>query len=207
MLLPEVAEAQSLNHTNKISRNASVSLSFCLSIGILCTGIFLYYGMDMGVLFFKNEMAGQFIRNLAWLCPFLYIATTMGSILNGMGKTSLTFTNSLISLIVQLAFIIFGIPRFGIGAYLVGMLVSELTLCFLHLEAVNKNAVLSFQPIHQLARPLCAFFLSYWITQTFTGSLYRQFPFHPMAKLLVSAGAVSGIYLLLLILTAGWERK
>jgi stage V sporulation protein B len=207
MLLPEVAEAQSLNHTNKISRNASVSLSFCLSIGILCTGIFLYYGMDMGVLFFKNEMAGQFIRNLSWLCPFLYIATTMGSILNGMGKTSLTFTNSLISLIVQLAFIIFGLPRFGIGAYLVGMLVSELTLCFLHLEAVKKSAALSFQPFHQLARPLCAFFLSYWITQTFTGSLYRQFPFHPMAKLLVSAGAVSGIYLLLLILTAGWERK
>ena len=74
-------------------------------------------------------------------------------------------------------------------------------------RASQKSAALSFQPFHQLARPLCAFFLSYWITQTFTGSLYRQFPFHPMAKLLVSAGAVSGIYLLLLILTAGWERK
>lgn len=207
MLLPEVAEAQSLNHTDRIGRNASVSLSFCLTIGILCTGIFIYYGMDMGLLFFKNEMAGQFIRNLAWLCPFLYIATTMGSILNGMGKTSLTFTNSLISLIVQLSFIVFGIPRFGIGAYLIGMLVSELTLCFLHLEAVKKSAALSFQPFHHLARPLCAFFLAHWITQAFTGTLYRQVSFHPMIRLLVSAGALSGVYLLLLTLTAGWDTK
>ena len=206
MLLPDVAEAQSLNHTGKISRSASASLHFCLSIGILCTGIFIFHGMDMGILFFKDKTAGLFIQNLAWLCPFLYIATTMGSILNGMGKTSLIFTHNLISLIIQLSFVIFGIPRFGITAYLTGMLVSELALCFLHLTAVRRYTEVSFQPFHHLARPLCAFFLSHWITEVISDTVIPQTALPSMTRLILSTGSTAFFYILLMGATETWQE-
>ncbi len=201
MLLPDVAEAQSLNHVRKISRNASASLRFCLSVGILCTGIFIFHGMEMGILFFKNETAGLFIQNLAWLCPFLYIATTMGSILNGMGKTSLTFTHNLISLIIQLAFVIFGIPIFGITACLFGMLVSEVALCFLHLTAVRRYAEVSFRPLPHLARPLCAFFLAHWAAKTAGSALFGPSGLSSAAGLVFTTGLTALIYILLLAVT------
>ena len=82
-----------------------MSLRYCLYVGILCIGIFTLFGNDLGVSVFKDENAGSFIMTLAWLCPFLYLVTTMGSILNGLGKTSTTFIQNVTALFVRLAFV------------------------------------------------------------------------------------------------------
>ena len=76
---------------------------------------------------------------LAWLCPFLYLVTTMGSILNGLGKTSVTFVQNAIALLMRLGFVLFGIPKYGILAYLVGMLASELLLAMMHVLTLRKK--------------------------------------------------------------------
>ena len=68
------------------------------------------------------------MKVLAWLCPFLYLATTTGSILNGLGKTSAVFLQNTAALSLRLTFVFFGIPRFGIHGCLWGMLASELFL-------------------------------------------------------------------------------
>ena len=83
LLLPTVAEAQSEGNERRIAGTISMSLRYCLYVGILCIGIFTLFGNDLGVSVFKDENAGSFIMTLAWLCPFLYLVTTMGSILNG----------------------------------------------------------------------------------------------------------------------------
>ena len=62
----------------------------------------------------------------------------MGSVLNGLGKTSVTFLHNLVSLLVRLAFVFFGIPRAGIRACLWGMLAGELVLSLLHLYSLRR---------------------------------------------------------------------
>ena len=62
----------------------------------------------------------------------MYIASTLGSILNGLGKTAQTFCYSVVSLLLRLLFVFFAIPRYGIKGYLWGMLASQIlqtTLC------------------------------------------------------------------------------
>lgn len=107
-------------------------------MGILCIGIFTSFGDSLGLQVFKSAEAGSFISILAWLCPFLYLSTTMGSVLNGLGKTSVTFLHNLVSLLVRLAFVFFGIPRAGIRACLWGMLAGELVLSLLHLYSLRR---------------------------------------------------------------------
>lgn len=138
ILLPTVARHQSSGNSSGITDSIAMSFRYSLYMGILCIGIFTCFGEQLGIQVFKNEDAGTFISILAWLCPFLYLATTMGSILNGLGKTPVTFFHNLVSLLLRLGFVVVGIPRFGILAYLWGMLAGELLLSLLHLNSLRK---------------------------------------------------------------------
>ena len=91
-------------------------------MGILCIGVFTLFGNQLGISVFHDQNAGRFITILSWLCPFMYLATTMGSILNGLGKTSVTFLQNVCAMVIRLDFVLFAIPNFGILGYLFGML-------------------------------------------------------------------------------------
>jgi stage V sporulation protein B len=84
-------------------------------------------------------MAGDFITVLAWICPFLYLNTTLSSVLNGLGKTGITFLNGIIGLFIRIGFIAFGIPHLGIHGYLFGLLASQLFLTASGIFFVHKS--------------------------------------------------------------------
>ena len=153
VLLPTVARQQSIGNKSGIQKNLLLSVRYSLYMGILCIGIFTVFGHDLGMTVFRNHDAGSFITILAWLCPFLYLATTMGSVLNGLGKTTITFKNNCISLLIRLCFVFFGIPQFGIHACLWGMLVSEIILVLLHGLALQRQVGFSIDAWDMLVKP------------------------------------------------------
>lgn len=160
LLLPTAAEAQAGGNESRIAQTISVSLRYSLYMGILCIGVFTLFGAELDVSVFKDSSAGTFMQILAWLCPFLYLATTMGSILNGLGKTTTTFLQNVSALILRLAFVLIGIPRFGIIAYLWGMLASELLLAFLHLTFLKRLVSFSWDAIEMIVKPAALLIIS-----------------------------------------------
>ena len=107
---------------------------------------FFFFGPWLGRFLFQNEEVGVFLRILSFLSPFLYLETILGSILNGLGKTSLVFFQNLAGDVIRILAILFLVPVFGIRGYLYGILASELTimtmaLLFLHRESANGFAV------------------------------------------------------------------
>ncbi|MCI8887645.1 MAG: hypothetical protein HFG70_06110, partial [Hungatella sp.] len=160
LLLPTVAEAQAGGNESRIAQAISISLRYSLYMGILCIGVFTLFGAELGVGVFKDPSAGTFMQILAWLCPFLYLVTTMGSILNGLGKTTTTFLQNITALVLRLAFVLIGIPRFGIMAYLWGMLASELLLAFLHLTSLKRLVSFSWDAIEMIVKPAALLIIS-----------------------------------------------
>jgi len=160
LLLPTVAEAQAVGNEKRIAGTISISLRYSLYMGILCIGLFTLFGDSLGTSVFHDPNAGSFIQTLAWLCPFLYLATTMGSILNGLGRTTTTFLQNVTALLLRLAFVLFGIPRFGIRAYLAGMLASELLLACLHLYSLKKQVSFSWDALNMIIKPVCLLLVS-----------------------------------------------
>ena len=133
-----------------------MAIRYSLYMGIFCVGIFRIYGHSLGTSVFHDSDAGTYISILAWLCPFMYLATTMGSILNGLGKTSTTFAQNIAAMVLRLGFVIFGIPRFGILAYLWGLLGSEILLACLNLVSLSRIADFSWEPWETLLKPVFA---------------------------------------------------
>jgi stage V sporulation protein B len=173
LLLPGVAQAQAEGKHSSITASITLSLRYSLYMGILCIGIFTLFGNALGSGVFHDAQAGQFIRILAWLCPFLYLATTLGSILNGLGHTRTTFLQNTVALTFRLVFVLFGIPRYGIHAYLVGMLASELLLATLHLITLYRQIPFTWDAVDMIVKPAVLMVISIGIYH-FLASFYQN---------------------------------
>lgn len=139
MLLPVIAEAQEKQEQHYIRSAVRKTCFYCLVLGFSCTLIFLLLGKWMGRVLFANELAGTFIVILGWMCPFLYLSTTLSSILNGLGKTTTTFILNITGLAIRIAFVIWGIPLFGIKAYLWGTLLSQIVMAVASIGILGKK--------------------------------------------------------------------
>ena len=138
LLLPTVSEASSREDIHEIQITIKRSVLFSLSLGFCCTFFFYIFGNFCGNFLFGSSLAGTLIRNLSFLCPFLYLHGTLGSILNGLKKIKTTLLINIFSLLVRLCFIVCFIPRFGIIGYLWGLLLSELFSAFICLVILYK---------------------------------------------------------------------
>ena len=160
LLLPSVAQAQAAGHKKQIITSISISLRYSMYMGIFCIGIFTMFGNALGTSVFHDADAGRYIQILAWLCPFLYLATTMGSILNGLGCTRTTFLQNTSALLLRIAFVLIGIPRFGIFAYLCGMLASEIFLACLNLWSLKRRVPFTWNAWEMIVKPVVLLWIS-----------------------------------------------
>lgn len=171
LLLPSVAKDQAEGHTESISGSVAMALRYSLYMGILCIGIFVLFGLPLGISVFKEEEAGRCMQILAWLCPFLYLAATMGSILNGLGCTRTTFLQSVAAMLLRLCFVVAAIPVFGIYGYLCGMLVSEMFLAMAHLWSLKRRIPFIWNAWDMIAKPTILLFLAIGIHYFVSGFL------------------------------------
>lgn len=138
LLLPIVSEADASDNKQTIRKAIHKSISYGFGLGIVFTALFLLSGKFLGNLLYQSSLAGNFILVLSFLCPLMYIASTLNSILNGLGKTGLTFVYSMVSLLVRLGFVFFVVPAFGINGYLGGLIISQAVQTLLCMFAVRK---------------------------------------------------------------------
>ncbi|MBR6643824.1 MAG: polysaccharide biosynthesis protein [Lachnospiraceae bacterium] len=125
LLLPVVSRANKEENTGYLSNVIRRSLTFSGGLGFACTAFFLFAGNFLGNLVFHEPQAGEYIRILAWLCPFMYLSSTLGSILNGLGKVYQTFAISVISLCIKIGCLMLLVPKYGMPAYFFTLLVSQ----------------------------------------------------------------------------------
>lgn len=200
VLLPVTARHQSAGNDSGIADGISMSFRYSLYLGIFCIGIFTVFGEALGLQIFKSQDAGSFIQILAWLCPFLYLATSSGSILNGLGKTKLTFFHHLISLLVRIAFVWFGIPEFGIRACLWGMLASEILLALLHVLALRRIVPCDWNAWILIGKPVFCLLCALWIFRLFPEDLPIPAGLPDFFRTAAQILLLSTMYLLFLLL-------
>ena len=139
MLLPAVSEQNAENTPRKLSGMIKKSVSFCMILGFISFMGFFLLGKFLGNFLFHSSLAGTFIMSLSFICPFLYTNTSLGAIINGLGKTGFTFFIHIVSTLIRLFFVFFMIPRFGILGYLWGVLLSQLFTFFISFLYINKR--------------------------------------------------------------------
>lgn len=125
MILPMISEADSRKDSAKISRTIYQTIFTCLFLGSICTIGLLFCGKWIGDFLFGNALAGKFICMLSFICPFLFLSSILSSIMHGLGMPSYPFLLNLLGCLIRIGFVYVLIPQYGIKAYLMGMLLSQ----------------------------------------------------------------------------------
>lgn len=126
ILLPLISEADSKGNHTDVSASVRKCIASCLCLGFFSTIGFLVCGNLIGRVLFQNSMVGDFIMTLAFICPFLYLTTTLNSVMHGLGQTTRSFLFSLTGLSIRIFFVLYAIPQIGIRGYLYGLLASQI---------------------------------------------------------------------------------
>lgn len=137
LLLPSISEAAAGNHHKKIRTTLYKTLIISLLPGIFFGACFSFFGIFLGDFLFQSTLAGLFIQKIGFLCPFLYLHTTLSSILNGLKKSGYTLFIDISSVLLRLFFTMQIVPLYGIDGYLYGLIFSEFyssLLCLLFLR-------------------------------------------------------------------------
>lgn len=140
MLLPMISESYARGDDEGIRRAILRTVKYCFLLGFSCMSLFLLTGRLLGEGLYRSPLAGHFIRSLSLICPFLYLDTTLSSILQGLGMAGRLFLINVTSLLVRLAFILLTVPHLGIQGYLYGILVSQILQCVLYLGCLWQRS-------------------------------------------------------------------
>lgn len=140
MLLPSISQAKAQKNKALIHRTIRRTIESCLVLGFASTLFFLLTYSFIGQYLFANTLAGVYIRTLSFICPFMFLSTTLNSILHGLGYPAITLFLNLAGCLVRIACIWICVPMYGIRAYLYAMLVSQIGVALLAIAFLNRTS-------------------------------------------------------------------
>ncbi len=141
LLLPRISEAQASGKNHTIAYVIRRSVTFCCVMGLFFSTVFFFSGKWIGNFLFHSETAGGFIVKLSFICPFLYITSSLGSILHGLGKTYTTLFINVGALLIRIASVFFLIPEMGLSGYILGLLAGQCFSAVCCIFSLHKYAI------------------------------------------------------------------
>ena len=193
MLLPAVSGESHSGEKNALSQTILTAYECSLVIGIFCLGAFLIWGKEAGTLLFHEEQVGIYVTAFAWMCPFLYISTTLASILNGLGKTNTTLFMDVTSFSLRILLIFLLIPKMGITGYFIAFLASEIYLAILSVLALWKIHPVTLNAFHLIIKPLLSLIISAGAGIYSHAVIKSMLPALPPLCWLIFSGGIMGI--------------
>ena len=153
LLLPTISEASAKNNQTGLAKAVASSIKYSVLLGVFSGFFFFFFGEELGIVVFSEKRAGTYLACLSFLCPILYVSTTLSSILNGLDKMNLTFLSSVLGLILRV--VLFGIliPRLSVYGYFVSLLVSQLFMTLFDLALIHRYIAFSFDAVNTLIKP------------------------------------------------------
>ena len=139
MLLPSISQAKAQKKQDVIHRTIRRTIESCLVLGFASTIFFLLTYALIGQYLFANTLAGLYIRTLSFICPFMFLSATLGSILHGLGHPAVTLFLNLGGCLVRIACIWLFVPLYGIRAWLYGMLASQVMVALCAILILNRS--------------------------------------------------------------------
>ncbi len=198
-LVPAVSEAKAVKNIKRIKTTVSKSMLLTAIMGIGSTGIFITYSYELGITIYSNSNIGFLLRLLSIICPFLYLQVTLSGILNGLGQQLFIFRTNLLASFINIGFIFFMVPKYGITAYIIGWFTTSLIISLISLIKIKSETNIRLNIIHLILKPGLSAAAACLISKFISKKLL--FISSSLACLCISLLSFGIIYCILLILS------
>lgn len=126
LLLPEASEARTLKQNGKIIKLVEKTFCFTISSAMVIGIVFFLYSKEIGMIFYKTEEIGFYIKWLAPLIPFMYTESAIVGMMQGLNQQKKALEYNIIDSILRIILIYIALPIYGIKGFLVIMYVSNI---------------------------------------------------------------------------------
>ena len=153
-LLPLVATAKAGGRFSVIHTAIRRSLRFTFLTSFLFAALLGSLGGFIGSALYPGTSAGELLQLLALYCPFFYLQSTLGGLLNGSGLQTEVFLYQFVSSGLRICIMLTLVPRYGFPAFLLGMLLSLILSSLLSLHKLLSIYHMKLSLFKGLAMPL-----------------------------------------------------
>jgi len=205
-LVPAIAEALATRRMNRANRQISRSIRVTLVLGFLFTSLFICFANEISDLIYPGQDVGHMLYLLSFTGVFFYLQQTLLGILNGLGKETATLKHSMVTSLIRLGFVWFGIPYFGLNAYIIALIISNFIGAVLNMNTTMKTTGMSIEIGDWVIKPLVAS-ISGIIAAPAVKMAVGSFLKSQALALIMSAGICSGLMIAMLILMGVFEIR
>lgn len=136
ILLPAISEKHAKNNADSILTLVQKTTWYSFIIGIFFSILFFLFGCPIGSFLYQNQDAGNYIRLLSFICPFLFINITLASVMNGLGKTHLCLMVNFLDMIIRILTIYALVPSIHMSGYILGLVGGEFVCSFISIYII-----------------------------------------------------------------------
>lgn len=155
-LVPAISEASAIRNNKRIQYTTGRSLLFTSIIGIGAACVFAVFPREVSIAVYNQSSLGDILFKLAFLCPLLYLQITLSGLLNGLGEHFFIFRNNILSSILNIVFIYFFMPVYGVDAFIAGWLTSLIVTVSFSIHKVMQRTHILIDLINILVKPTLA---------------------------------------------------
>jgi len=152
-LVPAVSEAHAVRNLRQIAYTADKSMLLAGIVGFGSAGLFVVFAEELGQVIYNQDISHMLI-SLGMMSPFIYMQVVLSGILNGLGFQMFIFANSLVSSVINIAFVYFLVPVWGMDAFILGWLVSLVVIFGFEIRRLQQSVELRFEFGQWFVKPL-----------------------------------------------------
>lgn len=126
MLIPEVTALDAVGDKEKLHGLCKKALVTAGWFSLVSLIVFFFFAKPLGVGIYHNTEAGESIRQLAFLVPFMYMDTVTDALLKGLGEQVYCMKVNMIDALCSLVLVVICTPTLGLFGYVLSLYVCEI---------------------------------------------------------------------------------
>ncbi len=138
LLIPELARCAAAGSKQRISYLVRRSLKIAMLYGILFSGLMFLLAEELCAVLYNSIEAGQYLKRYALLIPMLYCDAITDAMTKGLGQQKACVRYNIITNILDVIFLYFLLPVYGMQGYFFSFLVTHLINFGLSLRRLMK---------------------------------------------------------------------
>ena len=163
LLIPELARCNAAGSTPRIQYLVKRSLRVALVYGCCFCGLQFLLADDLCRILYKNAEAGIWLKRFSLLIPMLYCDAITDAMTKGLGQQKACVRYNILTSSLDVLFLYFLLPKYGMGGYFFSFLVTHLLNFILSLRRLLKitgKVISLWLPILAVAATGCALWAS-----------------------------------------------
>ena len=117
LLIPEISKAYETKNEEKISHAIIKASAVTMIFSVALTGIYIFFGEELGIAFYNNYAAGKYIKILAPLTAFMFLDDVVDSALKGMNEQIYSLKVNICEAAVRVVLLYLLLPLTSVTGY------------------------------------------------------------------------------------------